>query len=290
MRAVRAALLSLHSVRVLLPVLSRSSARAPSRLVSTEAAAEGSVASKSSRVATSRGERLVKEMTPIATFLGIVVTIGAVGAYYSSRLTALEERITGLKETITKVVDAKNTGIKDAVDAKNAGSEKVVDEKIKAFKEAADHKVRPRSARGLRARSTPLAHMPSPPPCSTRPSDVLVTVVAVSVAVSVVTVSVVFGLCILAALVAVAETKVEATSAVAPPDVTGPRSAGQTGSSGAARASAVRAVASRRCRVRTIFQLSCCVRDENATARVRGASWVNSARARARDAAGTTHS
>ena len=52
MRAMRVALLSLRSFPMrALPVLSRSSARAPSRLVSTEAAAEGSTASKPGRVA-----------------------------------------------------------------------------------------------------------------------------------------------------------------------------------------------------------------------------------------------
>ena len=155
MRAMRAALLSVRSVRALpvLAVLSRSSARAPSRLVSTDAAAEGSIGSKSSRLAASRGDRLVKEMTPIATFLGIVVTVGAVGAYYSSRLSALEERVAGSEKTlqervagsektlqervagIIKEVDAKNTGIKDAVT-------KDVDAKIAGFKEVADLKVR----------------------------------------------------------------------------------------------------------------------------------------------------
>ena len=153
---MRAALLSVRSVRAL-PDLSRSSVRA--RVVSTEAV-EGSKASKPGRVAISRGDRLVKEMTPVATFLGIVVTIGAIGAYYSSRLAALEERMAGTASTlksdlvgILKEVDAKNTGTKDAVDAKIVG-----------FKEAADLKVRSRSAPGLRARSTPLAHLPSPPP------------------------------------------------------------------------------------------------------------------------------
>ena len=147
----------MRAMRAALSVLSRSSthARAPSRLVSTEAAVEGSIASKSSRLAASRGDLLVKEMTPIATFLGIVVTIGAIGAYYSSRLAALEERMAGLKETITKEVDAKNTGTKDAVDAKIAG-----------FKEAADLKVRSRSAPNPCSRVHALStlSLTSPPP------------------------------------------------------------------------------------------------------------------------------
>ena len=160
---VRALPVLVRSERAL-PVLSRSSARAPSRLVSTEAAVEGSIGSKSSRLAASRGDRLVKEMTPIATFLGIVVTVGAVGAYYSSRLSALEERVAGSEKTmksemagtastlksdllgIIKEVDAKNTGTKEAVT-------KEVDAKIAGFEKAADLKVRSRSAPGLRARS-----------------------------------------------------------------------------------------------------------------------------------------
>ena len=206
---------TMRAMRSALSVLSRSSthARAPSRLVSTEAAVEGSIASNSSRLAASRGDLLVKEMTPIATFLGIVVTIGAIGAYYSSRLAALEERMAGtastlksdmtgtastlksdmagLKETITKEVDAKNTGTKEAVT-------KEVDAKIAGFKEAADLKVR--FLLGVAHLTLSLTHQPLPP-CSTRPSDVLV-------AVSVVTVSVVFGRCI-SGIGRCAETKVK---------------------------------------------------------------------------------
>jgi hypothetical protein len=178
---MRVALLSVRSF----PVLSRSSvlARTPSRLVSTEAVAGGSTASKPGRVAISRGDRLVKEMTPVATFLGIVVTVGAIGAYYSSRLAALEERIAGtagkLEERVSgiiKEVDAKNTGTKDAVT-------KEVDAKIAGFKEAADLKVRSRSAPDPLSRvhalpTLSLTCLPLPP-CSIRPSDALVTVVAV---------------------------------------------------------------------------------------------------------------
>ena len=190
--------------RSVLPVLSRSSARAPSRLVSTEAAAEGSTASKPGRVATSRGDRLVKEMTPVATFLGIVVTIGAIGAYYSSRLAALEERMMGsvstlksdmagtagrleervagaeksLQERVTgilKEVDAKNTGSEKAVDAKIAGSEKTLQERVAGIEKAADL-VRFLLRTRLRALPThSLTCLPSPS-CSPRPSDALVAV------------------------------------------------------------------------------------------------------------------
>ena len=177
MRAMRAALLSMRSVPLpvlsrsvrALPVLSRSSARAPSRLVSTEAAAEGSIGSKSSRLAASRGDRLVKEMTPIATFLGIVVTVGAVGAYYSSRLSALEERVAGSEKTMksemagtTSTLKSDLVGILKEVDAKNTGTKDAVDAKIIGFKEAADLKVRFL----LRARARtidPLSHAPPPP-------------------------------------------------------------------------------------------------------------------------------
>ena len=202
---MRAALLSARSVRSVLPVLSRSSPRAlaPSRLVSTEAAAEGSTASKPG----SRGERLVKEMTPVATFLGIVVTIGAIGAYYSSRLAALEERMMGtagkLEERVAgseKTLQERVAGIMKEVDAKNTGSEKAVDAKIIGFEKAADLKVRLRSARATTHTivSLTLARLPLPP-CSTWPSDELVSVVAVSV---------VFGRCI-SGIGRCAETKVK---------------------------------------------------------------------------------
>jgi hypothetical protein len=95
-----------------------------------------------------------------STSLGIVVTIGAVGAYYSSRLSALEERMIG----IMKEVDAKNVGSEKAVDAKIAGSEKVVDAKIIGIEKAADLKVRSRSA-GLSARThARLLFLTHPPP------------------------------------------------------------------------------------------------------------------------------
>ena len=192
----------MRAMRAALSVLSRSSthARAPSRLVSTEAAAGGSIASKSSRLAASRGDLLVKEMTPIATFLGIVVTIGAIGAYYSSRLAALEERMAGTASTlksdmagIIKEVDAKNTGTKDAVT-------KEVDAKIAGFKEAADLKVRFQSAPDPRSRvhvlpTLSLSRLPLPT-CSTSPSDGLSFAVAV------------FGLCI-SGIGRCAETKVK---------------------------------------------------------------------------------
>jgi hypothetical protein len=194
MRAMRVALPVL--VRSVLPVLSRSSARAPSRLVSTEAAAEGSIAPKPIRAVVARSTNFIKEMTPTATFLGILVSLTSVGVLFYSRITKLEadmmgvagkleERVAGSEKTlksdllgIIKEVDAKNTGTKDAVDAKIIG-----------FKEAADLKVRSRSAPDPRSRvhtlpTLSLTCLPLPP-CSTRPSDGLV---AVSVAVSVIVV------------------------------------------------------------------------------------------------------
>ena len=113
------------------PVLVRS------RPVSTEAAAENSTASKPVRMVVVRGDRLVEEMTPIATFLGVVASIGAVGAYYSSRLAALEERMVG----VMKEVDAKVSGAKDEVKADMAGVMKEVDAKVSGMKETIEKEV-----------------------------------------------------------------------------------------------------------------------------------------------------
>ena len=76
----------------------------------------------------------MKEMSPIANFLVIVTTIGAVGAFFTSRLAKLEERVTGL----LKEVDAKVVGIVKEVDAKLAGVVKEVDAKVAGAKETAD--------------------------------------------------------------------------------------------------------------------------------------------------------
>jgi len=91
-----------------------------------------------STVPLSRSEALVKEMSPIANFLVIVTTIGAVGAFFTSRLEKLEERVTGL----LKEVDAKVVGIVKEVDAKVAGVVKEVDAKVAGAKETADKTVR----------------------------------------------------------------------------------------------------------------------------------------------------
>ena len=114
----------------------------------------------------SRSESLVKEMSPIANFLAIVTTIGAIGAFFLSRLEKLEERVAGL----LKEVDAKVAGVTTAVDAKVAGVVKEVDAKVAGVKEAADKTVRQLMHRPLArprtcARSA-LAH-PLPPssPC-----------------------------------------------------------------------------------------------------------------------------
>ena len=195
MRAVSAALSSVRSVRALpvlvrsvraLPVLPRSSA--PSRLASTEAIVPATPLSKH-----------IEQFVPTAVIFTLLISIASVSAYYNGELMSLKKEIqgtaatlkkeiegtaatlksdmAGLKETITKEVDAKNTGTKDAVDAKIIG-----------FKEAADLKVRFPSALDVRSRARapdPLAHLPPPPPCSTRSSDGLVSVVAVSVVVAV---------------------------------------------------------------------------------------------------------
>ena len=193
MRAMRAALFSVRSVRAL-PVLVRSSARAPSRLVSTEAAAEGSTAPKPIRAVVARSTNFIKEMTPTATFLGILASLTSVGILFYSRITKLEADMLGVAATLKsdmagtagkleervagseKTLQERVAGILKEVDAKNTGTKDAVDAKIIGFKEAADLKVRSRSAPGLRARPTlSLTRLPLPP-CSTRPSDGLVTV------------------------------------------------------------------------------------------------------------------
>jgi hypothetical protein len=142
--------------------------------VSTEAAAGGSTAPKPSRVVVARSTNFIKEMTPAATFLGILVSLTSVGVLFYSRITKLEADMMGVAATlksdmagtagkleervsgIIKEVDAKNTGTKDAVT-------KEVDAKINGFKEAADLKVR--LLLRARARSIdPLPHAPPPSP------------------------------------------------------------------------------------------------------------------------------
>ena len=130
MRTMRAALPVLS--RSLLPVLWRSSARAPSRIVSTEAFAPATPLSKH-----------IEQFVPTAAILTLLITIASVSAYYNGELVSLKKEIegttamlksdmagtastlksdmAGLKEMITKEVDAKNTGTKDAVDAKIIG-------------------------------------------------------------------------------------------------------------------------------------------------------------------------
>ena len=153
-----------------------------SRLVSTEAAEEGSTASKPVRTVLVRGGRLVEEMTPIATFLGVVVSLGAVGVFYSSRLTALEERLTGsaskLEERmagVIKEVDAKVSGAKDEVDAKVAGAKDEVkaimagttsklEERVAGIEKAADLKVRSLTPRARWCIIAFLTTLPFPPP------------------------------------------------------------------------------------------------------------------------------
>ena len=96
----------------------------------------------------SRSESLVKEMSPIANFLAIVTTIGAIGAFFLSRLEKLEERVAGLlKEVDAKVVgvttalDAKVAGVTTAVDAKMAGVTTALDAMVAGVATAVDAKV-----------------------------------------------------------------------------------------------------------------------------------------------------
>ena len=118
-----------------------------------------------------RGDRLVEEMTPIAKFLGVVASIGAVGAYYSSRLAALEERMVG----VMKEVDAKVSCAKDEVKATMAGTaakleERVagttakLEERVAGIEKAADLKVRPLSMPRKASNVLPLLTPAHPPP------------------------------------------------------------------------------------------------------------------------------
>ena len=184
---MRAAFLSVH-------VRSSVLARAPSRLVSTEA-----LVGTKSQLAGS-----VDAMMPFATFIGLVTAVGGIGTLFLSRMTKLEAEMAGtaatleakmagtaaalksdmagtaatlksdmagLKETITKEVDAKNAGLKETitkeVDAKNAGSEKAIDAKIAGSEKAADLKVRVRPVS-----TRPTADSPPLLTRSSRPSDV----------------------------------------------------------------------------------------------------------------------
>ena len=143
----------------------------------------------------SRSESLVKEMSPIASFLAIVTTIGAIGAFFLSRLEKLEERVAGLlKEVdakvvgvttaldakvagVTTAVDAKVAGVVKEVDAKVAGVVKEVDAKVAGVKEAADKTVRQLMHRPLArprtcARSPPSAFFSLSPFLAVRPPQV----------------------------------------------------------------------------------------------------------------------
>ena len=93
----------------------------------------------------SRSEALVKEMSPIANFLVIVTTIGAIGTYFASRLSKLEERVAGtalmLEERVEGTagkLEERMMGVVKEVDAKVAGIVKEVDAKVAGAKETAD--------------------------------------------------------------------------------------------------------------------------------------------------------
>ena len=163
------------------------------------AAAESASAAKPARPVASRGDRLVKEMTPVATFLGIVATVGAIGAYYSSRLSALEERMTGtaskLEERMTgtaskleervagtaaalksdmagtaAALKSDMAGLRETIDASTKGTTSKLEERVAGIEKAADLKVRPPYERAAPQHSY-VSHTPSPLARSTRPSD-----------------------------------------------------------------------------------------------------------------------
>ena len=98
----------------------------------------------------------------IVAVLGAVAVLAGPASFYRAELAriegllrALEERVAGMKETVTKEVDAKVagmketvTGAKETVDASTRGVVSKLEERIAGIEKAADLKVRhPRSSR-----------------------------------------------------------------------------------------------------------------------------------------------
>jgi hypothetical protein len=158
---MRAALLSMRSASSVLPVHSRSSAhaRAPSRLVSTEAAVKPA---KLTPVA-----KHIEKFVPTASILTFVISVASIAAYFNGEMQKLKADLVGITKEVdakivgvVKEVDAKNTGSEKAVQERVAGSEKAVAKEIAGFKEAADLKVRFLLRARLHARSS-LSHFPA---------------------------------------------------------------------------------------------------------------------------------
>ncbi len=157
MRAMRAALLSVRSV------LSRSSvlARAPSRLVSTEAAVKPA---KPTPVA-----KHIEKFVPTASILTFVISVASIAAYFNGEMQKLKADMVGITKEVdakivgvVKEVDAKNTGTEKAVQERVAGSEKTLQERVAGIEKAADLKVR--FLTRARARTIDLhSHAPPPP-------------------------------------------------------------------------------------------------------------------------------
>jgi len=161
MRAMRAALLSARSVRAL-PVLSRCSvlARAPSRLVSTEAFAPPTPLSKH-----------IEQFVPTAVIFTLILSIASVSAYYNGELMSLKKEIEGTAATLKKEIEgtaatlkkeiegtaatlksdmtgtaatlkSDMAGLKETIKSDMTGTASTLQERVAGIEKAADLKVR----------------------------------------------------------------------------------------------------------------------------------------------------
>jgi len=139
MRAMRAALLSARSVRAL-PVLSRCSvlARAPSRLVSTEAFAPPTPLSKH-----------IEQFVPTAVIFTLILFIASVSAYYNGELMSLKKEIEGTAATLKKEIEgtaatlkSDMAGLKETIKSDMTGTASTLQERVAGIEKAADLKVR----------------------------------------------------------------------------------------------------------------------------------------------------
>ena len=131
-RAARAPLSRLLHARALPRLQSTATAAAPETAAAPAPAASGVI--QWSMIPT------------IVAVLGAVAVLAGPASFFRAELArieglsrALEERVAGIKETVTKEVDAKVAGIKETVtkevDAKVAGITKEVDAKVAGMKE-----------------------------------------------------------------------------------------------------------------------------------------------------------
>ena len=136
-------------------------ARALPRLQSTATAAAPETAAAPAPAASS-GVIQWSMIPTIVAVLGAVAVLAGPASFFRAELArieglsrALEERVAGIKETVTKEVDAKVAGMKETVtgaketmDASTRGVVSKLEERVAGIEKAADLKVRhPRSSR-----------------------------------------------------------------------------------------------------------------------------------------------